>query len=83
MTSLGDDEDIPELVEALEPPAETTEPSGSGKKSDSAQKVPITVVTGLDTYYRAQRSILIEQDILGLARLLSSTTFLQSNMESE
>lgn len=46
MTSLGDDEDIPELVEALEPPAETTEPSGSGKKSDSAQKVPITVVTG-------------------------------------
>lgn len=47
MASPGDGEDIPELVEAPAPSAVHTQPSTSRLKSDSVQKVPITVVTGL------------------------------------
>lgn len=49
MVSLGDDEDIPDLVEAGLPSAELSKPSGSITKVDSLVKVPITIVTGTDT----------------------------------
>ena len=49
MANLSDDEDIPELIEAQDPAAGTTEPF----------KVPITIVTGSHTSSRFCKSILI------------------------
>lgn len=46
MASPGDDEDIPELVEAPPSSAATVQPSPISHKPDSIQKVPITIVTG-------------------------------------
>ena len=59
MTNLSDDEDIPELVEAQDPTAGTTEPLTSRRKLESLDKVPITIVTGSPTSSRFCKSILI------------------------
>ena len=49
MANLSEDEEIPELVEVHNSPAVPMKPSNSRRKSDSTEKVPITIVTGLPT----------------------------------
>jgi hypothetical protein len=83
MASPGDDEDIPELVEAPAPSAVNTEPSTSRHKSDSIQKVPITIVTGLSKSFKVEDTLLTDQDISAPAKQLSSTISSRSNTESE